>query len=151
MRGKGETMGFASPFVAMAAALLLGGCAALAPDRSVCSTMTLAPGQTARGRFEAPDGGRSLVQFHSGEPRKGVPPHPEMTTWVGSDELLVTFPDSVLPGERRMGYAQLGVDGDHSFTVVVRKAATEPATFGWIVTGTSDAVAHWDLSGGDRP
>lgn len=134
--------------VALAA---LAGCAA---DRAVGSTMTLAPGQTAAGSFWVPDGGRSLAQFWRELPRKGVRPYPEATTWNSKGDdgaVLLAFPGTTLPEEHPMGYAQQWMVDGGRCRVVVRNASDRPATFTWVVTGSSDAVADWDLSGGGLP
>ncbi len=134
--------------VAFAALLVpLCGCAALRPDRSVQSIMTLAPGQSVAGQFEIPDGSRGLVRFQRGEPTKGVAPYPDATTWIGDGKVTIAFPDMAASSEGPLGYAQIWLEDGRVCRVVVRNADARPVTFGWSVKGPSDAVANWDLSG----
>ena len=128
-------------------ALALSACAALMPDRSIQSTMTLAPGQSVKGRFEIPGGGRGLVQFQRQPPKKGVQPFPEATTWTGDGKVRIAFPDDpVLPAEGQLGYVSYWLEDGRVCETVVRNATAEPVTFDWIVTGATDAVVNWDLS-----
>jgi hypothetical protein len=132
----------------VAGACALSACAALAPNRSLQSTMTLAPGQTVTGRFASPDGSDCLVQLQRQAPRTGVPPYPDATTWTGGDaQVLIAFPDNpAFPSEHPLGYASNWLRDGAACRVVVRNTSTEPATFDWIVTGPCDAVADWDVS-----
>jgi hypothetical protein len=128
-------------------ACALSACAALTPNRSVQSTMTLAPGQTVTGRFVSPRGGGCLVQLQRQAPRTGVPPHPESTTWTGDDGVRIAFPDNPMSAsEQPLGYASNWLKDGAACRVVVRNTSSEPATFDWIVTGPFDAVADWDVS-----
>jgi len=126
----------------------LAACAALTPNRSLQSTMTLAPGQTVTGRFETPGGSDCLVQLQRQAPRTGVPPYLDATTWTSGDaRVLIAFPDdATFPSEHPLGYASQWLRDGAACRVVVRNASTAPATFDWIVTGPSDAVADWDVS-----
>ena len=129
-------------------AIEFSGCAALSPERSLRSTMTLAPGQAVRGQFQIPDGSRGLVQFQRENGKTGVPPYPEATTWTGDRAVLIAFPeDTKLPGELALGFASQWIEDGRTLQVVVRNTSARPATFDWIVTGPSDAVATWDVSG----
>ena len=61
--------------------------------------------------------------------------------------MLVAFPDDVaFPAEQPLGYASQRLRDGAACRVGVRNASAEPATFDWIVTGSSDAVADWDVS-----
>jgi len=133
------------------AAAALGGCAALAPDRTIQSTMTLAPGQSVSGRFEVPDGGSGYVVFQREAGRKGVEPFPEATTWTSDGKILITFVDAPFPsGEHPLGYASWNIGDGLARRVVVRNTDDRPVTFDWIVRSSSNAIADWDVSGAGR-
>jgi len=129
-------------------AAALSACAALTPDRSLQSTMTLAPGQTVTGRFASPGGGDCLVRLQRQAPKTGVPPYPDATTWTSGDaRVLIAFPDNAASSvEHPLGYSSQWLRDGAACRVVVRNTSTEPTTFDWIVTGPSDAVADWDVS-----
>ena len=138
--------------IALAGAIpLFGGCAALAPDRVVQSTMRLAPGQAIAGRFESLDGGHGFVHFQREAPRKGVAPCPGATTYTSDGRVLIAFPGTTVPDEHPLGYAQAGFEAGRGLRVILRNASTEPATFDWVVTGSGDIVADWDVAGSERP
>jgi hypothetical protein len=132
----------------VAATCALTACAALTPDRSLRSTMTLAPGQSVTGRFTSPGGDDCLVQLQRRAPKTGVAPYPGATTWTNGDaRVLIAFPDdAAFPAEQPLGYASQWLRDGAACRVVVRNTSTAPATFDWIVTGTSDAVVDWDAS-----
>jgi hypothetical protein len=130
------------------AACVLSACAALTPDRSLQSTMTLAPGQSVAGRFSSPGGGDCLVQLQRRASRTGVSPYRDATTWTGGDgDVLVAFPDvPISSSEQPLGYASNWLRHGAACRVVVHNTSSEPATFDWIVTGPFDAAADWDVS-----
>jgi hypothetical protein len=132
----------------IAVVLSAGGCAVFSPDREVRSTVTLAPGQVVRGRFEISGGSVGLVKFHAMPSSVGVPPHEEATTWNGDGRVLIAFSDTALAEERPLGYAQQWLPDGCAIRVVVRNTTTQPSTFTWTVTGSSDAVVDWDVSAG---
>jgi hypothetical protein len=122
------------------------GCAALAPDRAVQSTMTLAPGQVAVGRFQIPDGSRGLVAFQRQPPRKGVEPLPESWNYSGDPKVQIAFPDNpLMDQEGPLGYAQQWIDDGSVCRVILRNHDTAPQSFQWIVSGGSGVLADWDL------
>src|SRR5688572_21927332 len=122
----------------LVALVALGGCAALAPDRTLQSTMTLAPGQTATGSIEIPDGGRGLAQFWQNAPRKVGSADSAAVVWTGGGDVLLAFPDSRLPAERPLGYSHQWLEDGSKRRVVVRNVSERPATFTWVVKGSSD-------------
>ena len=95
-----------------------------------------------------PGGSRGLVQFQREAPKKGVAPWPEATTWTSGDRsVLIAFPDDPQsPSEGPLGYASQWLEGGRVCQVVVRNTSTQPATFDWIVTGPTHAIANWDVS-----
>jgi hypothetical protein len=132
------------------AALSLSACAALLPDRSVRSTMTLAPGQTASGRIQARDGSGGFVVFTRGDPKIAGPetPFSGSTIYPGDDAIVISFPDDPpgVPLETTFSYASHGLADGRVCRVVLRNTSNAPATFIWTVRGPSDAVADWDVS-----
>ena len=126
----------------------VAGCAS---DRPLRATMTLAPGQTVEGRFEATEGADGLVQLYASEPKRGAPPSAESATWIGDGRILVAFPDSTLPEERPLGYAQRGLEPGRPWRVVLRNPSSEPVTFRWVVAGRAGVTADWGPAGGVAP
>ena|SRR5688572_14526137 len=127
------------------------GCAALLPDRPLRATMILAPGQTVMARFEATEGADGLVQFYASEPERGAPPSTESVTWIGDGRILVAFPDSTLPEERPLGYAQRGLEPGRPWRVVLRNSSAEPVTVRWVVAGRAGVSADWGPAGDATP
>ena len=121
-------------------AVAAGGCALVCPGRVLRSRMTLAPGQTAEGRFVIPDGSRGLVQLYR---LKGVLPHPDVTTFVGDGAVLVESPEAT---SSPLGYVQKWLEDGREWRVVLRNTTAEPVGFHWAVQSSSDAIAEWDLS-----
>ncbi len=132
------------------AAVLLGACALVTPSRTVWASMKLAPGQSAVGRIEVPDGGGGFVEFSTWPPEFAGPdsPAPGAIVWRGNPNVLFTFPDAPpgSPGEGRLGYASCGLADGHVCRVIVRNTDAEPATFRWSVISPSDAFVSWDLA-----
>jgi hypothetical protein len=133
--------------VVLAALPALTGCASLLPDRTVRVSMTLAPGQTATGRFTFTAGGRGLVQFFRAPPRQGAAPHPESWTYTGDGGVRLTIGDMTKWGdENQLGYAHSWLSDDFVLRARVRNVSAEPAQFHWAVVG-GDAMTEWDVSG----
>lgn len=132
------------------AAALLSACALVTPDRTVWVSMKLAPGQSAAGRIEVPDGGGGFVEFSTWPPEFAGPdsPAPGAIVWRGNPRVLFTFLDAPpgSPGEHALGYASCGLADGRVCRVIVRNSDTEPATFRWSVIGPADAVVSWDLT-----
>ena len=124
-------------------AAAIGGCAAPAFQ----STMTLAPGQSATGRFEVPDGGTGYVLFQRQAPRRGVEPYPEALAWTGDGKVTIAFVDEARVPEGSLGFASWTLKEGRPCRVVLRNLDTQPASFDWIVKGSPAVVADWDVSG----
>ena len=123
---------------------LLAGCAA---DRPFKSTMTLAPGQAATGRFEIPDGATGFVAFQRQDPVRGVEPHPESWSWVSDGKVRLTFESEPSASvDSPLGYASVVLKEGRTCQVVVRNADAEPASFDWIVKGSPGVRVKWDFS-----